>query len=105
MDTCDICNNSDDFSRGRAKKHPAHIQAIRRYKKIHLKQQQHERMVAEFICEESRKLGTDGQPLQYYLDIDGMTELTGNFPGLGNYTATPFNESAIITIYWHGMFR
>jgi hypothetical protein len=85
MDTCDICNNCDDLTRGRAKKDPAHIEAIRTYKKIHLRQQHHERRVADHIVEESSKLGPDGQPLQYYLDIDGMTELTGNFPKYCEY--------------------
>ena len=89
IDTCDICNNCDDLSRGRAKKDPAHLEAIRTFKKIHLKHQHHERKVADHALEESKKQGPDGQPIQYYIDIDGMTELTGNFP---KYCKQDFNK-------------
>jgi hypothetical protein len=79
--TCEVCNNISDLLRnGRLVYTPMEREVFLSYRRAHLKQQSKERKAMDQVKVDCQRTGAGGQPLEVYINPDGMTERRGNTP-------------------------
>ena len=83
--TCSICNHCNNIiSGGAGGRDPIVREVTQKLKRLHMRQQHNERMNADIImlrC--ASDVDMIGQPMEMFIDIDGMTVRTGDTPKLG----------------------
>ncbi len=83
--TCEICNNAAYILRTQKKWTKSQRDIIIEYRRIHLKQQSDERVNLEYRKQKAAELDSFGQPTNFLLFSDAITNSLGQTPSIGKY--------------------